>query len=177
MSRTQAWVEEDVNIVRYPNHSAHGVSSGDTDHSVNNIASFKNKKSHRKHQVSAETNEANLDVRRRKKSASKTSYDKYKSKNVEKYKNKDKTSKTRLIKKVVKKKSSYNILIKTCSKKLSSADFGNMAVKSIRNLKPNVLQSSSSKPVIIITVVDDYIFKFGFGLMSNILNYFRFQRF
>ncbi|XP_063828933.1 uncharacterized protein LOC135078262 [Ostrinia nubilalis] len=146
LSRTQAWLEEDVKVVRYPKHSAHGISSGDTDHSVNNVVRFKNKKSHRKHKISADVKEADLDVKRRKRSASKTSYDKHKSKNVDKNKNKDKTSKTRLIKKVAKKKSSYNILIKSCSTKVSTANFGNI-VKSKRNLKPNVMQPSASKPI------------------------------
>lgn len=175
--RTQAWVEEDVNVMRYPDQSAHGISSGDTDHSVSNIARFKNKKSHRKHKVTAEEREANLDVKRRKKSASKTSYDKHKSKNVEKCKNKDKASKTKsLIKKVVKKKSSYNILIKCCSKKVSSADFGNFAVRSKRNLKQNALEPSASKPVIIFFYKSLFVGR-NFGLFERYCLFLRFQRF
>lgn len=142
LSRTQAWVEEDFKLVRCPKHSSHIISSGDTDHSTNNPARFRNKKNHRKQKLIPETKYTDPDVRKRKKP-----YDKHKTNNVEKVKNKDKTSKTRLLKKVVKKKSSYNILIKTCSKKISAASFGNTTGRSKGNLKQINTQEPAAKPV------------------------------
>lgn len=151
LTRTQAWLEEDVNVVRYPKQNSFGISSGDTDQSINNISRFKNKKYQRKHK-SNDMKETDLDVKRRKRSTSKASFEKHRTKNVEKPKNKDKASKTRILKSVVKEKSSYNILIKTCSKKISSASFGNVPVRSKRNLKLNVSPEPVSKPVNILIV-------------------------
>lgn len=140
LERTQAWLEDDLELVPYPNHDMNfdDISSGDTEHSTSLSRYYK--KSYKRYKTKKQCIELKCVICKR-------SHSKCFQKDSKKNKKiKDNTSKTKIIKKVSKKKSSYNSLFKDCSDKHVSVDYRHYRVKP-RKKEYESLQPTASKPV------------------------------
>jgi hypothetical protein len=140
LSRTREWVDDDLNIVNYSKTSA--IITSDA-HIVSSIVCCKHKKSRNADKKSTVIKEKRASES--KKSQNNLLHSKERTKIANKQNSK--TSTTRLVKKTMKKKSSYNILIKTFSRNLSNASFNTKLTGSKKNLKRHSLRGSPSRPV------------------------------
>lgn len=141
LERTQAWLEEDLELVPYPNPDLNfdnDISSGDTEHSTSLSRYYK--KTYKRYKPKKQCIELKCVVCKR-------SHSKVFGRESKKDKKvKEKTSKTKVIKKVSRKKSSYNNLFKDNSNKYASVDYRHYKVKP-RKKEYQSLQPTASKPV------------------------------
>ncbi|KAM3966666.1 hen1 methyltransferase [Aphomia sociella] len=139
LQRTQAWVDDDVEIVPYPNHDTVAIiSSGDTDHSLSNLVRYRLKKSYKRQKIFNIKQINELDTKLHKKSH-RASHGKDRKMKKEDNKNRDKTGKM----KKEKKKCSYNVLVKSCSNQISSINIDGF--KSKRKINSNPISESLIK--------------------------------
>ncbi|XP_052754610.1 uncharacterized protein LOC113522915 [Galleria mellonella] len=147
LQRTQAWVDDDVEIVPCPNHDTVVVisSGGDTDHSFPNTVRFKVKKLHKRQK---KYNFKNSYESNGKCSKGIVSNKQHKQNKERKNKIRDKTNKMKLTKKAPKDKSSYRNLTKSYNNEVFSTDLSGFKTKSKRKIKEHSkLQSNISKPI------------------------------
>ncbi|KAJ0180985.1 hypothetical protein K1T71_003070 [Dendrolimus kikuchii] len=137
LERTQAWVEEDIEVVSYPYHDNFKNSSGFTE-----IDNYKYKETHRSCKVGQWDNCEDTDVVLRKKYKRKVTQG-TKVKNEDK--RKGKSSNSKIVKKVSQKKSSCRNLFRNSSNKLVTKEYGNYGLRVKRTKERH--RSPSSKPI------------------------------
>ncbi|XP_013183355.2 uncharacterized protein LOC106129367 isoform X1 [Amyelois transitella] len=135
LQRIQAWVDEDLEVVPYPNHDVRLISSGDTDHSTTNMTRHKLKKMSRKRKLTLIAYPDKQETKIHKKSHPKTTENKTKTKIQEK----NKKNKSKLFKKASPKRSSYCLLVKANLYKTSSNSFAKLRNKKVKEYpSPNL---------------------------------------
>ncbi|KOB73806.1 Uncharacterized protein OBRU01_10130, partial [Operophtera brumata] len=141
LKRTQAWLEDDLEVVSYPDHGINfdnDISSGDTEHSTSLTRYYK--KSFKRYKPKKQSIELKCVI-------CKTSHSKsFGRESKKKKKVKNYSSKTRIIKKESRKKSSYKNLLKDSNNKHASDGYRHYAAKPLKN-EYNVLQPTASKPI------------------------------
>ncbi|XP_053600608.1 uncharacterized protein Hen1 isoform X2 [Plodia interpunctella] len=127
LQRIQAWVDDDIEVVPYPNHDVRLISSGDTDQSATNMTRHKFKKMSRKRKLTLISFPDKQDSKIRKK----TLQQKSSPENNTNIQENNKTSKSKL-KKAASKKSSYCLLVKANLYKTTSNSFGKLRSKKVK---------------------------------------------